>query len=871
MLSKILGSFGGFLGGALGGGSALTSALKFAGKYIGNYITQSAHDPQIHYSFSSSLDDVTCHPNNIPFIIPIIFGKAKVQGRIIWASHLKESKKIEEKVKYFKDSSFARSKKYHTEYLYSGYFALLLAEGEISNIGRVWINGKEYDISPYNYRFYEGSDTQMPDPLIIAHEKNAPAFRGISYIVFENFPLKEFGNKIPHFEFEITKKAKKSISDKVRNICLIPGSGEFVYDTILVEKIYSSKPLQEEIYKEYINCHNPKKIADALYNLDKLQENFKNLESVSLVVTWFADNLDAGSANIYPAIESRNIKSSIEWRVAGFTRENARIISKDSYGIPNYGGTINDDSLRRYLEELKSRGIKILFNPMIFLDIEGKPWRGHIKARPDEIGKFFAEYRKFILHYASLAKDYIDSFLIGSELKSLTSIRYKDAYPSVEELIKLAKDVRDIFGRDVKISYGADWSEYHHAVGGYYNLDKLWADENIDFIGIDAYFPLTNSTSSQISKEEIANGFESGEGFDFYHDGSDKKPLEPEWAWKNIRYWWENYHYNSDGSKTPWIPKSKKIIFTEFGFPSIDKAPNQPNVFYDSNSIDGGVPKFSTGEVDFEIQTKSISAFLHYWENSDMVDKSFLWAWDVRPQPAWPHMKIWRDSNLWQKGHYVNDKLSSCNLSDILSELALRSSFKASEIRAEKISEDIEGLVLDKDTSSLDTILMLKILFRFHVIINPNGSIEFFSSDHDKITQIDAKNFIKEGEHLVIKDEKSNADIASEIRFSYLSSIENYQPNYLQIKHERISFREAIDTNISICMNREKARYLVKRIINSNKRENINYSLILSLKDANQFKIGDKASFLYLGQKEDFKITKIALKNYKFYIEGSSY
>ena len=39
-------------------------------------------------------------------------------------------------------------------------------------------------------------------------------------------------------------------------------------------------------------------------------------------------------------------------------------------------------------------------------------------------------------------------------------------FPAVEKLVELAKQVKGILGKDVKISYGADWSQYHHTDGG---------------------------------------------------------------------------------------------------------------------------------------------------------------------------------------------------------------------------------------------------------------------------------------------------------------------------------------------------------------------------------------------------------------------
>lgn len=110
-------------------------------------------------------------------------------------------------------------------------------------------------------------------------------------------------------------------------------------------------------------------------------------------------------------------------------------------------------------------------------------------------------YWRFVLHYAHLcaAAGGVEAFLIGSELRGLTQIRGAGgSFPVVQALRDLAADVRSILGAGVKISYAADWSEYF----GYqpqdgsgdrlFHLDALWADANIDFVGIDNYMPLSD-------------------------------------------------------------------------------------------------------------------------------------------------------------------------------------------------------------------------------------------------------------------------------------------------------------------------------------------------------------------------------------------
>ena len=153
-------------------------------------------------------------------------------------------------------------------------------------------------------------------------------------------------------------------------------------------------------------------------------------------------------------------------------------------------------------------------------------------------------------------------------------------------------------------TYAADWSEYHHTDGGWYNLDPLWASSNIDVIGIDAYFPLTDALQSELGYDvqQVIDGWTQGEGYDWYYSDAGRTvqtTLQSKYAWKNISWWWNNPHVNPDSLTTSWIPGSKKIWFTEFGFPSVDGATNQPNVFYDPTSSESFFPYHSRGQVDF--------------------------------------------------------------------------------------------------------------------------------------------------------------------------------------------------------------------------------------------------------------------------------
>lgn len=631
MLGEIFGAALKPLGGSLGGG-ILSTIGRFAGKTIGDYLENLDYEPEEYQRFRNIRESFHLSKAEYGQPIALIFGSARVSGKIIWASQVKEVQNSSETRQYFPDSLFSsgQTKTIRTliECTYFLSFAISICEGELADINRVWANDELIDLAKYKFRLYLGSETQLPDPLIasIYGKKKMPAFRSLCYAVFEDLPLEDFGGSVPNFSFEVIRKAnitltttKHSVEDLVQSINMIPGSGEFVYDTTIQYKTHLTE-FGDIIQKTPINSHNYHKIANSIQSLNQLQIVCPNIKWLSPIVCWFADSLDCGNCAIKPTVEFNDPHTtySEEWRVGKYSRGSARLISKDADNNPNYGGSVNDASVLRYLQEIRRRNLKIMFYPMFFLYINKKPWRGHVTGSPEAIIDFFNKgegYNNFILHYARLVKDHIDAFIIGSELIGLTKVKDSDNnFPAVTELIKLAEMVKEIVGANVLVSYAADWSEYHHTEGGWHNMDAPFACKYIDFIGIDAYFPVTRTSSSAISQEEIAKGWQSGEGYDFCIDDSDglQKPLTPDYAWNNLKYWWENPHRNPDGQYTHWQPKMKKIWFTEFGFPSIDKASNQPNVFFDPLCSDGGSPLYSIlGRLIFQFSAKLFEDLLN--------------------------------------------------------------------------------------------------------------------------------------------------------------------------------------------------------------------------------------------------------------------
>ena len=72
------------------------------------------------------------------------------------------------------------------------------------------------------YRLYKGTEDQNPDPTIESYEGvgSTPAYRGLAYVVIEDFPLANYGNRIPNFTFEVKRKknANDSLPNKIESV-----------------------------------------------------------------------------------------------------------------------------------------------------------------------------------------------------------------------------------------------------------------------------------------------------------------------------------------------------------------------------------------------------------------------------------------------------------------------------------------------------------------------------------------------------------------------------------------------------------------------------------------------------------------------------
>ncbi len=689
MATLALSLAGQVVGGAVGGpiGATIGRALgALAGSAIDSAIFA---EPRQRASGGS---DVRLQGSAEGVPVPRLYGWSRLSGNIIWATALEE---IVEESRGAKGTTPAQNEATAREIAAS--FAIGLCEGEVTRLGRIWADGQLLDTSGITLSFYPGSETQLADSLIEAKQgADAPAYRGLCYLVFERLPLSPFGNRIPNISVELCR-AVGELEPAIRAVTVIPGASEFGYDPAPRVRLLSPGVTVAE------NTHLSTSVSDWTLSLDELTALCPNLEHVALVVAWFGDDLRCGACTIGPRVEAaaRDVVGT-SWSVAGQGRGAVPVVSTHDGG-PAYGGTPSDAAVRAAIADLRARGLSVTLYPMLLMDIPpgnpmgqpAYPWRGRISCSEGadgtsgaagEVAAFAARYRSFILHYAAIAEESgAETLVIGSEMRGLTQIRDDtDGFPFVDALVDLAAEVRAVVGGTTKLTYAADWSEFagHQPGGGakYFHLDPLWASGDIDAVGIDNYMPLTDWRvgPGPYDLADIDAGIEGGEGFDWVYASDEDRaagirtPItdgahgEP-WVWrvKDIASWWGELHYDRPGgvrteTPTAWVPGMKPVWFTELGCAAIDRGANQPNVFLDPKSAESFVPYHSNGAPDALMQRQVLRAQLDHWAGSAMVERIYLWTWDARPYPAFPQqVDVWRDGANHATGHWLTGRLGS--------------------------------------------------------------------------------------------------------------------------------------------------------------------------------------------------------------------
>ena len=233
----------------------------------------------------------------------------------------------------------------------------------------------------------------------------------------------------------------------------------------------------------------------------------------------------------------------------------------------------SDEGIVETARLARQKGIHTLLKPHLWL--RGGGWVGDIRMDDDrEWAKWFENYRVFILHYAALAeKNGIEALCIGTELR-YSSLEHPERWRA------LIRQIRAVYhGR---LTYAANWY-------GEYDSIEFW--DALDFIGVQAYFPL--SEAPRPSVDDLIAG------------------------WKP----------HVDALRAGSRRFGKPIVFTEIGYRSTTTAAVEPWSWPEHDGKD-------TPVADAQTQSRCFDAFFRAMWDKEWFGGAYIWKWYPEGAPS---------------------------------------------------------------------------------------------------------------------------------------------------------------------------------------------------------------------------------------------
>ena len=227
-----------------------------------------------------------------------------------------------------------------------------------------------------------------------------------------------------------------------------------------------------------------------------------------------------------------------------------------------------DIGLSHTAQLAKQKGIKTLLKPHIWLTKGNGKWRSDIEMdSPEEWKEWFDQYKKFILHHAKLAETHgFEGLCIGTELYIPTAEHEKEWRAIIAEIRKVYSG---------QLTYAANFYKEYEEI-------KFW--DALDFIGLQAYFPLTDNESPSLKDLE--------KGWQIHF--KELKKLHRKWQ--------------------------KPIVFTEIGYRSSKDAAIRPWEWESRGAV-------ATQNISSETQALCYEAMFKTFWKEDWMGGIFLWKW----------------------------------------------------------------------------------------------------------------------------------------------------------------------------------------------------------------------------------------------------
>ncbi|MCJ8289434.1 MAG: hypothetical protein HRT58_07190 [Crocinitomicaceae bacterium] len=212
-------------------------------------------------------------------------------------------------------------------------------------------------------------------------------------------------------------------------------------------------------------------------------------------------------------------------------------------------------------------GLKTMLKPHVWVIGQGWPGKFDLSTEKEWL-TWEASYREYILTFAQVAEEEkVDLFCIGTEFR-IAVVKRREFWR------QLIKDVRGIYHGE--ITYASNWDNYKKV--------NFWSE--LDYIGVDAYFPFSKKKRPKLNK--LVKSWEK--------QGEKLKAFSEKW--------------------------NKKIIFTEYGFRSIE---------YPEAVAENGESSLKPNMKNQK--TAYLAFFQTIWEE-DWFIGGFLWKWKFKENPG---------------------------------------------------------------------------------------------------------------------------------------------------------------------------------------------------------------------------------------------
>jgi hypothetical protein len=242
-----------------------------------------------------------------------------------------------------------------------------------------------------------------------------------------------------------------------------------------------------------------------------------------------------------------------------------------STSIYSTTATPTDADLIHAITYAHSLGMKVMLKPHVDLANDPAHWRGEIGQgfTSSKWTAWFTSYNAFINHYAQLAQaNSVEQFCIGTELSAT------EAHTTNWRAV--ASGVRGIYTGP--LTYAANWGS---------ETSLSWWDA-VDFIGVDAYYPLTDKNDPTVAELNAA---------------------------------WLPHVTTLASLASTW---NKSILFTEIGYRSQDGANQHPWDW----QLDG--------TLDFQEQADTYQAAFQSVFNQPWFAGFYWWSWETDPFQGGP-------------------------------------------------------------------------------------------------------------------------------------------------------------------------------------------------------------------------------------------